>query len=73
MEGKIIRYFPDRRFGYLREIGTSKDWFFHFDDCGDFEISPGVFVIFQAGSHKGREKAIGVQLLTAPQILGGVR
>jgi cold shock CspA family protein len=73
MEGKIIRYFPDRRFGYLRELGTSKDWFFHFDDCGDFPISPGVFVTFQVGDHKGREKAIGVQRLTTSQILGGVR
>ena len=71
MEGKIIRYFPDRRFGYLRELGTSKDWFFNFDDCGDFQISPSVFVTFQAGNHNGREKAIGVQLLTASQIRGG--
>jgi hypothetical protein len=28
MEGKIIRYFPDRRFGYLRELGTSRIGFF---------------------------------------------
>ena len=40
MEGKLIRYFPDRTFGYLRELDIGKDWFFHFDDCGDFSISP---------------------------------
>lgn len=71
MEGKLIRYFPDRTFGYLRELDIGKDWFFHFDDCGDFSISPGVFVTFQAGDRKGREKAIDVRLLTAAQILGG--
>jgi cold shock CspA family protein len=71
MEGKIIRYFSDRRFGYIRELDSGKDWFFHFEDCADFKIAPGVFVNFQAGNHKGREKAIGVRLLTAAQILGG--
>jgi cold shock CspA family protein len=70
--GKIIKYFPDRRYGFVVDDESRKDFFFHRGDCKD-EIPPqtGDRVRFQIGEFNNRTKAFNVSCLRAQDVLGG--
>ena len=71
MQGKITRFFDERRFGFIRD-GDGHDHFFHIDDIADETIpTPGLRVTFRIGMHKSRTKAVGVRTLTPAVVLGG--
>ena len=73
-EGTILKFYPERRYGFLQDSETSVDYFFHRGDVKD-EVVPttGTHVSFDIGEHEGKKKAFNVATLTAEQILGGAR
>ena len=73
MQGKITRFFPDRHFGFIRELETGNEWFFHEDDTALSAIERGVLVTFQAGKYNGKPKAVNIRKLTPAEILGGAQ
>jgi cold shock CspA family protein len=72
MQGTILTFYPERRYGFLQDIKTGADYFFHRGDVKE-EIVPvnGALVSFDLGQHAGRTKAVNVRRLTPQQLLGG--
>jgi cold shock CspA family protein len=72
MQGTILKFYPERRYGFLQDTDTSVDYFFHRGDVKDEVVpAPGTAVHFDVGEHQGKKKAFNVVTLTAQQILGG--
>lgn len=66
LEGRITRFYEERRFGYIRD-SEGRDHFFHADDLSDGTTpAPGVRVHFRVGLYKGRQKAIDVRRALSP-------
>lgn len=64
MKGTVHRFFPDKRFGFIK-VATDKDHFFHIDDCINFtaeSVKTGMEVEFE--SHE-TEKGKRALLVTA--------
>jgi cold shock CspA family protein len=71
-EGIVLRYYPDRRYGFLQDLATKADFFYHRGDVkGAVAPKSGDYVRFEIGEHKGRTKAFNVTPLRAQDVLGG--
>jgi cold shock CspA family protein len=72
MQGTILTFYPERRYGFLQDIKTGADYFFHRGDVQE-QIVPrnGALVSFDLGQHAGRTKAVNIRKLTPMEVLGG--
>lgn len=61
MKGKINRFFPDKKFGFIKPA-TDKDHFFHIDDAINFTVDDvyvGMEVEFESNdSEKGKRASL---------------
>ena len=65
MKGKIVRYYPDKMFGFIAVPGQKEDYFFHKSDCINFtpeSSSRGSEVEFEA--HDDNPKGPRATLVT---------
>jgi cold shock CspA family protein len=74
MQGIVLKFYPERRYGFLQDHDSNIDYFFHRGDVKDAVVPPpGTHVSFDIGEHHGKRKAINITALTALEILGGLR
>jgi cold shock CspA family protein len=74
MQGIILKFYPERRYGFLQDTVSGADYFFHRGDVKDEVMPPtGTPVSFDVGQHNGKKKAFNVVILTPARILGGVQ
>lgn len=73
MTGRIVSYFDERNYGFIQDIATGAESFFHRCDWNGAAIpTKGQAVTFTLGTWKGRQKAFNVEALpSVKEILGG--
>jgi cold shock CspA family protein len=74
VQGRIITFFDHRHYGFIGELDSPAEYFFHEDDLVSGSAFPakGLPVTFEITQWKGRTKAVAVQVFgTAREILGG--
>jgi cold shock CspA family protein len=74
MQGKIIVFWGHRHYGFIGDLDSANEYFFHTEDLAPNSAPPakGLPVAFDTGQWKGRPKAINVRVLSsASEILGG--
>jgi cold shock CspA family protein len=60
MNGIVARFLHDRHFGFITDLDTGKEWFFHENNC-EGPASRGTKVTFELGSFRDRSVAIKVR------------
>jgi cold shock CspA family protein len=74
MQGVILKFYPERRYGFLQDSDSGADYFFHRGDIKDDMVPPtGTPVSFDVGEHNEKRKAFNVATLTTAHILGGAK
>ncbi len=76
MQGKVIVFWNHRHYGFIGDVASSSEFFFHEDDLAPDSMPPakGKLVTFEIGTWKGKPKATNVRVLpSVKEVLGGAR
>jgi cold shock CspA family protein len=72
MQGNILKFYPERRYGFLQDTETGVDYFFHRGDVLEEKVPhTGALVSFELTEYNGRKKAINIRTVTATEVLSG--